>query len=548
MIYAIFTSLITLFVIFGYSFFFKKYLLKKKDNLYNVDIFYGLIFLLFISLISNIFISLNYFTLPIYIVGLIFFLIGFKKDKIQINFFTYSILILIFTFTAFYNSNNIDSPMYHMQTLKWMSLNKITFGLVNLEIRLGMNSSWHSILSLLDGEIKNLNTKFYFNAVIVSVLFYEAIQKNSVNLKSKIFIILSCLFLIIFSLIHPFNNGIILNHLGNPERDIFAMVSYIFVFYFFIKCFENNFEDVDLINLLMISIFLSATSRISTLAIVLIPILIYLFIKKIKIINFTNFFILFSSGLWIFRNFVLSGCLIFPVKFTCFDTDWSVNINEMNYMVKEAMGLTRDAPFKTRHLDFDYTINSFDWFMPWIKHYFLQTSFIQIGLLLILISIVLIFVSKDKITLNNKKFYIIFLIPIIINFFIWFKAPEVRYAWGNLISFPCSLLLFAIFQNNNLKNLLLKNLTYIRYCLFLFIFLFFSKNLTNFNKDDIFSFSNKDFDYTNIIKIGNYDGYDIYRSKNWQCADFKEICVNLEKKGYRIKLVKNYLFFLKFES
>ena len=48
---------------------------------------------------------------------------------------------------------NVDSPMYHLQVIKWLSFHKISFGLSNLEIRLGFNSSWHSLVALLDLSI-----------------------------------------------------------------------------------------------------------------------------------------------------------------------------------------------------------------------------------------------------------------------------------------------------------------------------------------------------------------------------------------------------------
>ena len=544
MLIANITSLILLITIFGYALAFKSLFLKADSKLENFDFFYGLIFLLFLSLLINLFYPLYIFTLPIYFFGILFFIIGLKKKKININLFKYIFIIFIFTFIAFYNGNNIDSPMYHLQSIKWMNLNKIVFGLVNLEIRFGMNSSWHSILSLMDLTFKNFSLKFYFNSLILSVFVYEVINNKNFRIKSNIFIFLCSIYLLFFSLIHPFNNGIILNHLGNPERDIFAMISYFFVFYFLIKCYEKNFNNKNFINLLIISIFLCVTSRVSTMGILLIPILFFFFYKKFNIINFTNCFVVLVGIFWLLRNFILSGCIVFPIKNLCIDTSWSVNIDDMNYMVSEAMGITRDAPFKTRHLDFDYTINSFEWFVPWLKNYFFATSFIQIGLLLLFVSILLIIFSKKKSNPKDKKFYLMFLTPMLLNFIIWFKAPEVRYAWGNLIVFPCFIMLVAIFQNYKIINFLNKNLPQFKYSFYILMIIFVFKNFNYFNHTDILKISNKNFDYSRIVKIGNYDGYNIYKSENWQCADFKKICINKQKNEYKIKLKNKYLFIL----
>ena len=41
-------------------------------------------------------------------------------------------------------------PLYHLQTLNWIILNKINLGITNLNIRFGVNSSWHSFLALMN--------------------------------------------------------------------------------------------------------------------------------------------------------------------------------------------------------------------------------------------------------------------------------------------------------------------------------------------------------------------------------------------------------------
>ena len=538
-------SSLLLITIFGYSFIFKFFLLKKNEKLNNIDFYYGLIFALFFSLFLNLFEPLKLFTIPIYLIGVSFFIFGFVKKLIEINLLKYLLIIFIFTFIAFYNGNNIDSPMYHLQIIKWMELHKVNFGLVNLEIRFGMNSSWHSIISLMDINLGKFSLKYYFNSLIVSVLVYEASIFSKNLEKSKLFLLASTLFLLFFSFLHPFGNGIILNHLGNPERDIFAMICYIFIFYLLIKCYEDDFEDDNLINLFIITIFLCVTSRISTIGILILPIIYIFFIKKITLINFTNIFVLITSLFWVIRNFILSGCLVFPIKSTCLNTQWSVNTDKMDYMIKEAMGLTRDAPFKTRHADYDYTINSLDWLGPWLKYYFFSTSFIQIALLMLLLSFILIILSKKKINNKNKLFYYIFLIPIILNFVIWFKAPEVRYAWGNLIAFPCFLIIVGISCHEKIIISINKNKSLIVSSVYILMFMLVFKNFDKLEYEHLFKISNKNFGYSNIEKIGNFDGHTIFKSKNWQCADFKEICINKEQSNYRIKNYKNYLFFLK---
>ena len=55
---------------------------------------------------------------------------------------------------------------------------KLTFGLANLEYRLGVNYPWYSIISLININFLNFSNKYYVSLVIFSFLFYEAINKK----------------------------------------------------------------------------------------------------------------------------------------------------------------------------------------------------------------------------------------------------------------------------------------------------------------------------------------------------------------------------------
>ena len=179
-----------------------------------------------------------FFTIPIICVGIFLFLKGLRFKNFKINFLNYFIIIFLISFIAFYGRDNVDSPMYHLQIIKWLSLHKITFGIANLEIRLGFSSSWHSLLSLLNLTFGSFSAKYYLSAVIFSVIIYEVIKKKEIKFSFLFLYIFLC-YLFLFSYLHPFNNGVILNHLGNPERDLVSMFIYVFSFCSFnIKLFE----------------------------------------------------------------------------------------------------------------------------------------------------------------------------------------------------------------------------------------------------------------------------------------------------------------------
>ena len=225
MLLAVFANYSILLIIFGYSFILKKIIYRNLEfKIENKDFLYGLICLLFISLFINFFFPLDEVRIFFILLGLIIFIFTLYKKILKVNFFLYFLIIFFTTFIAFYNGSNIDSPMYHLQIINWLNLHKISFGLSNLEIRFGFNSSWHSIIALLDLNISKFSMKYYLSSIALSLVVYEVIRiKKKINF-SDFFLFLTISYLIFYSFLHPFANGVILNHLGNPERDIIGML------------------------------------------------------------------------------------------------------------------------------------------------------------------------------------------------------------------------------------------------------------------------------------------------------------------------------------
>lgn len=177
MLIAIFANYLILLALFGYSLLIKSFLLKNHKNIiHNIDIFYGFLLLIFLSLYLNFFFPLKIFSVVIILIGFLLFLYGLYKKVYKINLFIYFLIVFLTTFISFYNSSNIDSPMYHLQILNWINIHKISFGLTNLEIRFGSNSSWHSFLGLMDIGINTIRSKFYLSSLLFSIAIYEVIR------------------------------------------------------------------------------------------------------------------------------------------------------------------------------------------------------------------------------------------------------------------------------------------------------------------------------------------------------------------------------------
>jgi hypothetical protein len=279
MIFTILSNFLIIISILGYSYILKKILFEKKNNsLVLLDIFFGFLFLLFISIFFNFFLPLEKITLFALIIGIIIFIYCIYNQIVKINFWKLVLILSFFSFIFYDNGNNVDSAVYHIQSIKWSNLFKIPIGLSNLDWLYPLNSSWHILLALFSIQIKDFNTIYILNIIPLSIIYYE-IFNNTKNFKklSYLTLYLSGTYLIIFSVIHPFKNGVIFNHYGNPEVDSIGMCFFILSTYLFLKYLEDNNEYN--FNLLLITSFLCVTSKITYSSVVLFPIYILIYKK-----------------------------------------------------------------------------------------------------------------------------------------------------------------------------------------------------------------------------------------------------------------------------
>lgn len=535
-------------VVSGFSFALKKFLFKKEKEIEinNIDILYGFFFLIFLSLFLNFFFPLKYFLILIFFIGSYYFYVSLIKKINKINYVLHFIILFCISAIVYRNGDNVDTPMYHLQIIKWLYNEKIVFGLSNLEIRFGSNSLWFSLLSLLQIKFKNFNSIYILNVIPFSIFFYQTLffQKR----LSYIFLCLSLTFILLFSFLHPFMNGVILNHLHNTEVDTVGMVFFILSFYSFLKFFEK--KSIENLRILIICSVICMVIKLSYIGVVFLPLIaMYKFYKKNLFALFsekTNFIVILLIFGWLIKNFIISGCYIFPISFLCFEVSWSPGLEEIQNYSNVVKGFARDTRDRLMYSNFQHTIYSYDWFIPWFKDYALNNAFLKIFFIIIFVSMLALIIMKyfnlfDDFISKKKNDYLIFCIVILPSFIIWFNAPETRFGWGSMISFSCLILSISIYHLKYLKKLsflIIQNSSII-IIIFLLLDNKSSLSLKNFWNPYI-----KNIDYSKIIKIGSYNNYEVYRSTNWKCYDYKKICVNTPKKDYRIYKKNGYLFFL----
>ncbi len=532
-------------IILGYSYFFKIIFLGvENSSVKNLDFLYGVFFLILISILFNFFLPLNSIKFFLSISGIILFIISIFKKKILINYIGLLFFLFVFSFFTYWNGNNADSPVYHLQTINWVHDYKISFGLAILDWHYALNSVWHIFLSALSFQYKSFNTLYTLGFIPFSFILLEIINSNKNFKISYVTLFLSLSFLLFFSFVHPFRNGIIFNHLGNPEVDTIGMIFFIITGYIFLKYLETKNKNE--YYLLVLSSIICPLIKLTYIGAIIFPV-VALFVCKKKIstlFNSVTFLSIFLGVFWILRNFILSSCLLFPFKMTCVNTSWSLSKEQVSFYLNQTKSFARDTPLREKYTNFDYTIHSNDWFLPWVKEYFFQDAFLKISFFIFLFSIILYFLLKLFFFLKNKNFKIekLFYYALAIyslNFFIWFQAPEIRFGWGILIFFPCLFLSLLLVKFNIFKKI--KFDMFIPIILILNLLLVY-KNYKYFELKNLIQPYNKLFNYTQILKIAESNDLEIFKSKNWMCADFKGICVNKPKKNYLLEMKNSYLF------
>ena len=538
MILSYLSSLFLSACILGYSYFLKNIILKKKEKILNIDFIYGLLLLIFLSILINFFLPIKYFFIPVILVGVYLFINLVTKKRHDTSLISFSIISFLIIFISHGQGITYDSQLYHLQTIQLASNNNIIFGIANLQPHYGMNSTWHIFLSLFNFKFYGINLIYLANLSVLSFYVNQIFSKkknDEINI-SFIFLTLSLIYIFTYSFFHPYNNGTILNLLGSPEADLTAMIFYILSIYMFTQCIEK--KKIEDFYLLTVFIFLTITTKVSYLGVFLFFIYAFtIFQNKKFYFNRLNFLILLTGALWVLKSIMLSGCLIFPISFTCFDVTWALDQADVKSYSQIIQSFARDAPGRLNFTDFNYTLYSSAWFIPWFNNYFLKTEFLYVSFILIFLSLIffMIFYNHKKYPQILKSNFIIYIIIFTINLILWLRAPEIRFGYGTIISLVCILLSYNIkmINYNNFNN---------KFLLVIFIMIFMPmviKNFDNYKTFNDISFV-RNFDYSEIKKIYISNNFEVFKpSKSVFCNDFQKFCtyqgfnVNIENlNGY----------------
>ncbi len=518
----------------GWIFYTKILKLKNEQKNIFIIILKGFVFLSFISLLANFFIPLNKFYNNLLLLSLIYYFIDKDlKILVQKNYLVIlSIPIFFLLQISFDNFNRPDAYLYHLPYTNILNESKVVIGVYNLHYRFAHVSIFQYMSAIYYNNILGLNGIAIPLGIFYSTVFFYFTFNSIKNNNKKLSNLFSLTILIFLA------TG--LNRYSGLGNDAPAHLTYFIIINELLKINldkKDKFEDLSKI------LILSSFSFLNKISLALVFILIFfIIIKKIdfkdyivnKIFN-TNFraffFIITFITLWLFKNFLVSGCLAFPIKQTCFsgiywhdsfDTDRRSNATIANYEVEAWAKAISDSPHPQKK--FDEYIKDFGWIKIWAKGHG-KVILNKIFPLLLFLFFLLIFIKKKNITYKNNKIIDIILIFNFLFSLIWFlKFPTFRYGTGYIITFI--ILMFIKYSKVDLSINYNHIFFFKKIILIVFILLnlkYLAKFDFNFEKNIWPAPFNGDYKEIESYKINNNI---IFFAKNSLCGYYKSPCTN----------------------
>ena len=135
----------------------------------------------------------------------------------------------------------------------------------------------------------------------------------------------------------------------------------------------------------------------------------YIFLSKFKkeyIFNFYNILILLIVFTWVIKNIITSGCIIYPIEITCFETlDWFSN-NSNDLISASIQSLDNEAwtkgwpDYNGPSVTQDTYVQNFFWLNTWASNHGLLILK-KLSIFIIIIFIICL-ILKKKFTITNS--------------------------------------------------------------------------------------------------------------------------------------------------
>ena len=476
-----FSLFIKYFLVFGlffltgrsFSIVLNKYFLRSditNDILSTkITIFYPLIGLIIYGnglILLNFFIGLQSPFLFFYSILLLLpNFIDFKKSSFQFlnlisleNFFLYIFIPSVLLVSSSDINFHYDAAYYHLNHQNWLRSSNLIIGTVNIFWPFGMSSIFEYLSSILwfqDSLIYLHFLKLIFSHFFFSFIFFHLFNSKSKNLKYASF------FLILFAIFDNFgisggrNGFIYIQEIGKQDTAV-AILYCITSLLILDSIQQKKISKPDLTYLSLLVFFIYEIKVSGVIIFFLFFVLWYELIKN-KILSFKEVILLqfptiIFGIVWSIKSILTTGCLIFPLSFTCYEGFWwyEIGSTERVEAYTTATSFSYMEYFLSPELNFNNWVKDFFFSSSnsTFSNYYLSVYSNFLGSFIILFLLSLLLFNRKNVSVRFKTITTMYFLASIS--YLIFYGPIPRYSMGILCTTVC---LFGFFVKKPKLNL-----------------------------------------------------------------------------------------------
>ena len=538
-----FVSFFSIIATVGFGTFVNKFKLLNLGNSLGYIGFQGILLLSIYSVLSSFFYSHNLFhnTFLVFFGILLFFFLYIRKFK-SIFKKIFLIHVLLFIGLLIFKTHD-DFNYYHFEYSYFLTQEKKFFGIGNFDLGFRTPSTIFFLNSLFylpkisyfSFHIPAFLIVIFVNLYLIEKLkfFYEKNDHNILNL----FLLSSILFVNIF-----FYR--IAEHGTDRSAQILVLVLFYEIIFFINYKFKNKeqFYNSKTVSKIIVLITLVIGFKAFFILYFFLSIIIFyklyeiLKLKKTILFLYKNIFVYIlclKLILLAFVNYYDSGCLLYPIHFTCFDKNiWAIPIAEVKNLNQwyELWSKGGASPNFRVTNPAEY-IQGINWVHNWMQIYFFnKVSDFVLSLTVLIVLIIFLFRNFIKYDISKfNKFNLIFLFIILLLLLEWFfQHPSLRYGGYCLIAvifFIIPYLLFSLKKKKSNKKKIVLVL------IFISLTFYNVRNISSIHKEY------KQYNYNPFknafykIEENNFKNYKLFKcsvEKNFTCSN-KNIGISYDK-------------------
>jgi hypothetical protein len=375
-------------------------------------------------------------------------------DRPRMALLTLGVLIVAVTLGALRAPLHPDTGIYHFQTILWQHEAPVAAGLSNLDGKLGFNSIWHTVAAMFWLPGFELTGVFGVNALMVILVVFGLMQHTAAAGGGAGLSRWLAAFCLIALCISAFRGT------GSPNTDYPAALLNIYVFCLAARLSEawvfdrgNAPELQSCLTVLVVAVALALTLKLTQAMLALLPLFYLLALARsggarVEVAPGIVFAIALGA-MWMLRNIVLSGCAVYPHPATCLQTlGWAINPQQVAdlYQLLRTWGRSVVAPLAAVQ-------DNWDWVPDWFA-YIYRYKLVWVPQALCLAGVAVLVarrIARPDIVAHSavarmpgSQLALLFGTAAAGLVFWFFSGPDIRFAYGNLISAPFLLLAWCL--------------------------------------------------------------------------------------------------------